>query len=101
MISIDRLRVANILFAERDYYEEAYNACSEISSIKDITISKQDSLNTLLTIKIDNLSDIIAHQDTIIDFERDKLQALAKKCRKEKFTIMGVSGAFILLLILL
>ena len=101
MISIERLRVANLLFAERDYYEEAYTNCEKMVSIKDITIVAQDSLNSKLNLKLDNMQLIIDSKDNIIDLEHDKYNALVKKSRKDKFTIMGISGAFIVLLILL
>lgn len=101
LISIDRLRVANLLFAERDYYEEAYFNCKEIASIQVNTIRTQDSIYAQLESKITNLEFIIDAKDDIISIEKDKAEAIEAKYKKERKFIIGGGGALLVLLLLL
>lgn len=101
MIAIDDIKVANLLFNERDFYEDAYEACQTIVSIKEFTIVTQDSMQMQLLNKIDNLNAINKTKDNINELEVEKLQALIKKEKREKRFILGGASALLLLLLLL
>lgn len=101
LISIDNIRVANLLFVERDELERKYEACNEIVGLTTSTIELQDSLKQKLSVKIENLNLIINSKDNIIELERDKLDAIIAEHRKQKFVMMGATGIIIALLIIL
>lgn len=100
MISIDRIRVSNLLFAERDYYLELYDNCTKIKSIQGKVIITQDSTALQLEAKITNLNSIIYSSDKILQLERDKLVAIENKHKKSKILIIGGAAIVIILCLL-
>ena len=98
---IEYIRIANVIFVERDELDDELTICKKINSISASLITTNDSIINKLESKIANLNLIIDHKDDIITLETDKLNAIIEKNRKQKIAIGGGAGVIILLLLLL
>ena len=101
LIMTDAIRIANLIFVERDRLEDELNICTTINSINAQLVEASDSTISKLESKVANLNAIVSHKDDIIKLEVDKIEALKQKHKKEKVAIIGGGGIIILLLLLL
>lgn len=93
--SINYIRVANLIFVDRDRLDDELVVCKEINSLNVNLNSFSDSIIKGLELKVVNLETIISTKDDIIFIERDKYKEANKKYKKDKTVIIGIGAILI------
>lgn len=101
LTSIEYIRIANIIFNERDYLSDEVYFCNEINKLNARLVNDSDSVINKLELKVENLELINGYKDKQLKLEQLKLLKATKTHRKEKFAFMGGAGVLIILLIIL
>ena len=101
LVPIEYIRVANLLFIDRDRVTSELNNCKKARSITKVVIKTSDNITSKLEAKVANLECIINTNNKINSLEVDKLCVKLKHEKRSKLVIITGSSIILLLVILL
>jgi F420-0:gamma-glutamyl ligase len=101
LVPIEYIRVANQVFVERDMLAKELAIHKKLQGTNVVIISASDSVISKLERKVTNLEAIIVNKDMIKQLELKEKDMQLEKARKQLIRMGIVSGAFMLLLVIL